>query len=159
MQEIALRERTECYHALFNCSVVGVYVHDLNGQFLDANDTALSWFGYTREQIGTLNISDLLDELQMQTALGAIAEVLQIGYNPVPRQYRLTCYNGQMMWLEIEASRCCVKTASPTRSMAPPATSPNANVQKNTCAPYCKKKRNNLTEHLNCNRIVQELNE
>lgn len=103
-QEIALRESTERYHALFNRSVVGVYVHDLTGQFLDANDTALTWFGYRREQIGTLNISDFLDEDQLQTAWASIEEILRIGYNPVPNQFQVTGRDGRVLWLEIEAS-------------------------------------------------------
>jgi PAS domain S-box-containing protein len=103
-QEIALRESTERYHALFNRSVVGVYVHDLTGQFMDANDTILTWFGYTREQIGTLNISDFLDEDQLQTAWASIAEILRIGYNPVPNQFQVTGHDGRVLWLEIEAS-------------------------------------------------------
>jgi len=103
-QEIALRESTERYHALFNRSVVGVYVHDLTGQFLDANDTALTWFGYTREQIGTLNIYDLLDEVQVQTAQASMAEILRTGYNSLPGQYQVTGRDGRIMWLEIESS-------------------------------------------------------
>jgi len=103
-QGIALRESTERYHALFNRSVVGVYVHDLTGQFLDANDTALAWFGYTREEIGMLNISDFLDEAQMQTAQASIEEILRTGYNSFPNQYQVTSRDGRVLWLEIEAS-------------------------------------------------------
>ena len=56
------KEAKERYGALFDRSFLWVFVHDLDGNFLDANDAALSSLGYTRDEIPSHNLASILDE-------------------------------------------------------------------------------------------------
>jgi len=53
--EKALRESEEKYKALFDRSLDCVYVHDFEGNFIDANPAALDLLGYTKEEIPSVN--------------------------------------------------------------------------------------------------------
>ena len=73
--EEALRDSDERYRTLFDHSLDAVYVHDFEGRFIDANDTALNLLGYDREEISNLLFIDLIDDLQFPAALAAIDEI------------------------------------------------------------------------------------
>ena len=78
--EEALRDSEEKYKALFERSLYCVFVHDFEGRFVDANDTALNLLGYTREEISSLNFASLLnDEKQLRDAFQKVAEIMQTG--------------------------------------------------------------------------------
>ncbi len=102
--EDVLQEIQERYEALFNRTLFGVYVHDFEGRFLDANATALNLLGYKKNEIRNLNFSSLLDENQMKTAFQTIAEIKRTGSQKEPTIYKLRKKNGGYIWVETEAS-------------------------------------------------------
>jgi PAS domain S-box-containing protein len=55
----ALRESEEKYHNLFQQSNDAIFIHDLSGRIIDTNQKVLDLFGYTYQEILSLNISDL----------------------------------------------------------------------------------------------------
>jgi len=57
--ETALWESEEKYSALFNQSVLGIYVHDLEGNIVDVNQMACLQSGYSRDELLHLTIFDL----------------------------------------------------------------------------------------------------
>lgn len=57
--EIQLGESEEKYHALFNQSVEGIFLHDLDGRILDVNRMACRQTGYSREELLQIHIHDL----------------------------------------------------------------------------------------------------
>lgn len=60
----AINESENKYRSLFNQSVEGIYLHDLNGNILDVNRVAVLQSGYSREELLHLNVLDLLiDEM------------------------------------------------------------------------------------------------
>lgn len=61
--EAALREGEERYRALFDQSVVGIYLHRLDGQIVDVNAMASIQSGYSREELLQLNVLDLHTDL------------------------------------------------------------------------------------------------
>ena len=64
---ISIRENIrERYKELFNNSLELIYVIDINGNFIDANDIALEIFGYKREEIADIKFEDLLDQGQTE---------------------------------------------------------------------------------------------
>jgi PAS domain S-box-containing protein len=77
--EEALRENEERYRALFDRSIDWVYVHDFEGNLLDANPTALDLFGYEREDLPALKISSLLRPGEFSKALKVLAELKETG--------------------------------------------------------------------------------
>ena len=102
--EGALKESEERYKALFDHSLYCVYVHDFEGNFLDANKAALNLLGYTKKDIPSITFSSLLDEDQLFKALKILGEVIQTGYQKKPAKYKLKTKKGDYVWVETEAS-------------------------------------------------------
>ncbi len=102
--EEALRESEARYKALFDRTLYCIYVYDLEGRFLDANEATLHLLGYTKEEIPFLTISSLLDEDQLQKAQKITEEIVNTGSQRIPVQYRLKRKNGDYVWVETEGS-------------------------------------------------------
>ena len=97
----AIEER---YKALFDRTLYCVFVHDLEGRFLDANACALELLGYTKDDIPSLSISSLLNEDQLHKALQAMEETKQTGSQSTPIEYKLKKKDGGFVWVEAEAA-------------------------------------------------------
>jgi PAS domain S-box-containing protein/putative nucleotidyltransferase with HDIG domain len=102
--EEALRESQLRYKALFDRGLLSVYVHDFDGQFIDANDTALNLLGYAREEIPSLNLNSLLSEDQIPKAHETMKELKCYGQQSRLTEYRLKRKDGQHIWVETEAT-------------------------------------------------------
>ena len=63
------------YESIFKFSLDYIYVHDLKGKFIDANDLTLNVLGYNREEILNLSFIDLIDKKQIPIAIKAIKEI------------------------------------------------------------------------------------
>ena len=94
------KENEERYQALFNSSLEIVYLHDLNGNFINANPTALRLLGYSKEDLSLLNFSSLLGEGQIWKAMKTINEIKQYGYQKEPTEYRLKTKDGTFIDVE-----------------------------------------------------------
>lgn len=57
--EKALAESEERYRTLFNESIEGVFIHELDGRIIDVNKRACEQTGYSREELLELQIFDL----------------------------------------------------------------------------------------------------
>ena len=57
--EAALKESEEKYRSLFNQSVSAIYLHDLEGRFLDVNAVACAHTGHSREELLQMTVFDL----------------------------------------------------------------------------------------------------
>lgn len=57
--ETELRESEDRYASLFHSSQDAIFIHDLDGRIIDANQMVLTLFGYTRAEIGSLKIEGL----------------------------------------------------------------------------------------------------
>jgi PAS domain S-box-containing protein len=79
-------------------------VHNIEGNFLDANNAALNLLGYNKGDISTLNFSDLLGEEQMPLARNTVAEIIKSGYQKEHTLYKLKKKDGSHIWVETEAS-------------------------------------------------------
>jgi PAS domain S-box-containing protein len=58
--ENELREREQKYRLLFNQSAEGIYLHDLKGNIIDANNEAVHQSGYSKEELLNLTVFDFL---------------------------------------------------------------------------------------------------
>ena len=104
-QEEKIRDTQERYSALFNRSLFCVFVHDFEGNFLDANQAALDLLGYSREEIRSLNFSALLEEEQLPEAVARVQEIRQTGRSGRRLStYQLKKRDGTPVWVETEAS-------------------------------------------------------
>jgi PAS domain S-box-containing protein len=99
-----LQEWADRYKALFDRSLYCVYVHDLEGNFLDANRAALDLLGYKKKEIKTLNFASLLDKKQMPMAYERLSEIVKTGSQKESSLFRLKKKGGDYVWVETEAS-------------------------------------------------------
>ena len=99
-----LKESEERYNALFDRSLSYVYVHDFNGQFIDANAAALKALGYKRKEMLALNFASLLDESRLTKAIKSLQEIIRSGHQKKPDEYKLKRKDGRYIWVETEGS-------------------------------------------------------
>ena len=93
--EKVMREAESMYRALFDRSLEFIYMHDFEGNFIDANQAALDLFGYRKEDIANLNFVSLLGEDQLPLAVEAVDEIRRIGYRTKMDEYRLRRKDGE----------------------------------------------------------------
>ena len=102
--EKTVKETQSRYKALFDSTFSCVYIHDLEGNFIDANKTALKLLGYTEQDISSLNLSSLLHKNQLKTALETVEEIKKTGYMINPSIYKVRKKNGDYIWMEVVAT-------------------------------------------------------
>ena len=61
-------EIREKFKDLFDYSLDFIYVSDLKGNFIDANEIALKTLGYEREEIPNISFQNLVDEDDLKIA-------------------------------------------------------------------------------------------
>ncbi|MBW2650584.1 MAG: PAS domain S-box protein [Deltaproteobacteria bacterium] len=99
-----LRERERRYNALYDRSFDGVYIHDFEGNFIDANTAALKMLGFEREDIPLINFASLLSEDQMPLAMKAFEELRETGTQQNITGFRLLQKDGGHIHVETKAS-------------------------------------------------------
>ncbi len=87
---------------LFSSRFFGVYMHDFEGNFLDANDAALNRLGYSRRELRFLNIASLLSEEDLEKALTTLEEIKNTGQQKELTRYRLQSKQGDVVWVDTE---------------------------------------------------------
>ncbi len=102
--EEALRQSEERYRSLFDSSLQCVYLHDFEGNLLDANEAALKLLGYDREEITGLSFASLIDEDQMPTALAVLLEITETASQRKATEWRLRCKDGSHVDVETIAT-------------------------------------------------------
>ena len=80
--EAALRESEEKFRTIIETTPDGYYEVDLQGNFAFFNDSICKVLGYSREEIASMNLLDMLDETNSQKIRDAFAKVKDSG-NPV----------------------------------------------------------------------------
>jgi PAS domain S-box-containing protein len=92
------------YLALYNRNAFGIFIHDFDGNFLDANNTLLQYLGYKKEEFLKLNIVSFLDGDELQKALKAIKSIIGKGTYSSPVEHRIRRKNGEYIWLNVEGA-------------------------------------------------------
>ena len=102
--EAALRESEERYRALFDRSLDLVYVRDLEGNFIDANSSALKLLGYCKEEIPIMNFTTLLDSTQFPKTIQILKELTDTGFQKEPGEFKLKRNDGTFISVETQES-------------------------------------------------------
>lgn len=100
----AVKESQERYRALFDRSMDWIFIHDFDGNFLDANLAALKGLGYKKEEIGNLNFSSLLSSDQFSKVDKILQELKKKGYQKELTQFKLKRKDGTYVYVETKAS-------------------------------------------------------
>ncbi|MEJ2164616.1 MAG: PAS domain S-box protein [Desulfobacterales bacterium] len=102
MEELLLiREK---YNSLCERKLNCIYIHDFEGNFLDANNQALELLGYTRDEILSLNFADLVAEDHLATAFNTTDEIRSAGCQQNFTEYKLKKSDGSYVWLETDGA-------------------------------------------------------
>jgi PAS domain S-box-containing protein len=78
--EEALRESEEKYSGLFHHSNDAIFVHDLEGNFLDVNQKALDQFGHSKSEILSIKVPDLHPPEALEKSRSAFETITQKGF-------------------------------------------------------------------------------
>jgi PAS domain S-box-containing protein len=77
--EVALRESEEKYRAYIENAVESIFIADKNGTYLDVNPSACRLVGYSRDELLSLSIPDLVDPDDPEPALAGFNTLLKEG--------------------------------------------------------------------------------
>jgi PAS domain S-box-containing protein len=102
--EEKLRESEERYQSLFNRSLDLIYIHDLEGNFLDANASALDLLGYSKEEIPQVSFQNLVGPDELQKAKAATETIVKEGSHSGLIEYRLKLKNGGFVDVETKGT-------------------------------------------------------
>jgi len=101
--EYSRDEIREKLNNLFEYSLDLIYVSDLKGNFLDANEIALIALGYEREEISQINLLNILEKDELEKAYGVLKEILKTGKQSKRREYKVRVRNGNFIYIETYA--------------------------------------------------------
>jgi PAS domain S-box-containing protein len=99
-----LRGDHEKYRALYDHQLNCIFIHDLEGNFLDANDAALSLLGYERGEISSLNFASIIEEDYLPKASVFLDQIKQTSYKPRLTEYKLKRKDGRCIWVDTGGS-------------------------------------------------------
>jgi len=102
--ESALFESEERYKELFDRSLDCIYLHDFDGNFINANTAALDLLGYTKKEITSLNFASFLKEDELLKAFNVMVEVMQQGVQSDLSEYTLKKKNGDYVIIQAKGS-------------------------------------------------------
>jgi PAS domain S-box-containing protein len=94
----------EKYKSIFERRLHCIYTHDLEGNFLEANDAALKLLGYSREELLSLNFSALIEEDNLALAVKTADEIMRTGFQQEFTEYQLKRKDGSFVWVETDGS-------------------------------------------------------
>ena len=102
----AARQMEERYQSLFAHSSELLYIHDFQGRFLEANDSALKLLGYSREEIPDIKLSKIVTPEDLPMAIELLEHLNTIGLSGTPKylDYRLKHKDGSIIWVESSSS-------------------------------------------------------
>lgn len=102
--EKKLRESEDRYTSLFAQKLSLVFIHDLQGRFIDMNQSFVELFGYAREEILKMHYSDLFSEEQFEDELKMVDLKLRGEEANKIYQSAVKKKNGETVYIESTSS-------------------------------------------------------
>jgi len=96
-------EIREKFKDLFENSLDLIYVNDLKGNILDANDIALKSLGYKMEEISNISFINLVDQENLLKAIKVTKEIVEKGRQTERSEYKLKKKEGNFIYIETYA--------------------------------------------------------
>lgn len=100
----ALKESEERYRALFDRSLNAVYIHDFDGNLIDANPVALELFGYDVDNIEQLNFISLLLPEESEKVSNTLQDIISSGYQQEATEFQLRRKDNTTIYVETISS-------------------------------------------------------
>jgi len=102
--EAALRENQKKFQTIVDQTVDMLLVHDLDGRILDVNQRAVEQYGYTRQELLSLNVADLDPEYHVREQNGLFWELVDIN-QPHSFEARQQRKDGSVFPVEVTVSK------------------------------------------------------
>ncbi|MFW5709647.1 MAG: PAS domain S-box protein [Chloroflexota bacterium] len=102
--EAELHSSEERYQTLFNLSLNAIYIHDLEGNFIDANPAALRLLGYDRKDLDGLNFQAIVLPDYIDESMETLKKTVELGYQYRAAEFRLRRKDGHIIDVETMAS-------------------------------------------------------
>jgi len=93
-------EIREKFKDLFEHSLDLIYIIDLNGNFLDANEITLITLGYERDEIPDVSFIDSLDKEDLQKVYKITKEIRESGKQSKRSEYKIKTKDGNYVYVE-----------------------------------------------------------
>ncbi|MBX3042557.1 MAG: PAS domain S-box protein [Candidatus Kapabacteria bacterium] len=90
----------ERFLTLYQYTNDAIFLHDFDGNFIDANPAALSIIGYNKSEIPNLNLTDIVDSEDLPKALAVVEQIKLIGVQQDATTFKLKKKNGDTVWVE-----------------------------------------------------------
>lgn len=100
--EEALLESEEKYSSLFQRSIDGIFIHDMDGNIIDANQRVLELFGYTESELASIKVPSLHPINALEKSKWAFETINQRGSVRFEIEFRKK--NGQVFLAEVSSS-------------------------------------------------------
>ncbi len=102
--ENELKESKDRYRQLFNIAPAGIYEVDYRiGKMVYANDAVCEYTGYTKNELLSMNGTDLLTEESQEKYLNRISKVLSGESVPSSVDYEMIRKDGSVIWTNINS--------------------------------------------------------
>jgi DNA repair protein RadC len=88
--------------AIISLAIDGFWITDLNGRFLEVNDSYCRMIGYTREELLKMSISDIEALERPEDTAGRVKKIMLFGSDRFKTQHR--CKYGKIIDIEINTS-------------------------------------------------------
>ena len=102
--EEKMKESKSRYQALFERSLDCVFIHDFKGNFIDGNEAALKMMGYSKDELLSLKINDIIDNNQLPVANLVQKELETTDQQKGGSVFRLKHKNGSIVDVETKSS-------------------------------------------------------
>lgn len=98
-----LTESEKKYRELWENANDMLYIHDLEGNFLEANRMALETFGYSKDEITEHNIADILDSEYVDVVMRMLNEIVETKKPTETFEVLCRTKDGREIWAEVRA--------------------------------------------------------
>lgn len=97
-----LKKSQSYLNAIFNSVSDAIFIHDVYGNIMDVNETAISMFGYSRNELATMNVNDIACKNQFATEFN-IRNLVNEARSKNPFIVELIGKNksGKEFWIEV----------------------------------------------------------
>lgn len=103
LAEKNLIESEARYRSLFDRSLDNIFIIDYKGNFIDANNSALTQYGYGKEDLSALNIASFMDSDQMKLSRKIMREIRKTGAQKELSELKLR-YRDKDIYMETQGS-------------------------------------------------------
>ncbi len=88
------------YKALFERSLDGVYLFNMDGDFIDANPRAVEMLGYPKDELDSLNYKDIFTVDSIKKIERTIEKIREKGAQEDPTELKAKRKDGEEIWVE-----------------------------------------------------------